>query len=125
MEERTSLVEVGDEIRNFRGKRIVVTSFERGSHGLLVYGEFDSGEWFAEYQPYELPPDEPERPFYNWASRETTTLASGVRVGCLAWIGSDGKLTLKDCEARWVKTQELMEAEEGVMQSRPTEIRLN
>ena len=122
-----NVVEVGDKIQNYRGLCAIVDSVDAGKHGLLVYGTFESGSWFGEYQPYELPPCEREEPFYNWIARSSTTLASGLQVGCVAWIILDGKLTLEDCEARWQHTLETMRLEkmsgthtpDNTLQSRP------
>ena len=124
-EERTSLIEEGDEITNKRGGVAVIDEIQRGAHGLLVYATFPEGAWFGEYQPYELPPGDTIRPFFGWACRASSTLGNGMRVGCLAWEKSEGKLTLGECETRWLETMAAIKAEDGVMQSRPTEIRLS
>ncbi len=127
MEERTSIIEVGDEIEaDFDiPARALVETVEVGEYGLLVRGRFPDygnqpGGW---YLPFELPPEELKSPWYNWQGRSSLVLANGVSVGALCWLVKEG-WRLEAAESRWLKTLEAMKAEEGVMQSRPTEIRM-
>ena len=126
-EERTSIIEVGDEIEDSAGVKQPVTSVERGKYGLLVRAS-DKGSW--RYYPYELPPDESfnnkgaNKPWLNWKHRGVNVLPTGMILGFVTMTREDPR-TLEYHEAQWVKTIAAQRAEEGVMQSRPTDIRLN
>ncbi len=126
MEERTSVIEVGDTLLSTDDDyRVVVTKVQQGSHGLLVTGRFpDYGDQFFEgFFPPEFAPVKGRDAWQGWPSRSSATLLNGVRFGTLGLLNGDKREgDLRAYEAKWKRT---MKAEEGVMQSRPTEIRLN
>lgn len=127
MEERASIIEVGDEILNSIEDVIAVTQVDKGNHGLVVRGVFDDGDSYAAFWPYELPPlGDDILGWHGWANRCTITLANGRKVGELGVYARVGEPdTVEEYDAKWLETQPAMKAEEGAMQSRPTDIRLN
>ena len=123
-EERTSIIEVGDELVNDIGEASTVTGVQVGEYGLLVDEEFENGRGRV-YFPYELPPLDALfiSDWHSWASRGTTMLPNGNRIGDVARYRHEAfDTTVGDYDRQWERT---MKAEEGVMQSRPTDIRLN
>ncbi|KKN62227.1 hypothetical protein LCGC14_0513640 [marine sediment metagenome] len=129
MEERTSIIEVGDEQWNSAGAPCIVKTLEGCKFGLMASVEFAvapcSIAWG--FIPNELPPpDEIIRPWHGWDAKGYMTLANGHRLGVVRFGHSDPRQGhLEEYFAEWERTIEAMKAEEGVMQSRPTEIRLN
>ncbi|KKM71278.1 hypothetical protein LCGC14_1432170 [marine sediment metagenome] len=125
-EERTRLVEVGHRHTNCWGQVAIVAGVDIGQHGVFLSLDF-SGSPGHTYLPLELPAGgDFSTGYYNWPCYGTSTLDNGMKVGtvCCRWDDDDGE-TLPACEALWEKTIEAVEAEGGVMQSRPTDIRLN
>ena len=133
-EERTSLIEVGDEVESLAGNRGIVKEIQKGRHGLLllihtthvVEGEDPSAIRHA-YIPNEFPPSQVTEPWYDFFLRSTLTVNGRTEVGYLAFeelyhFSGEG---VDQFEAALKRTIEAVEAEEGVMQSRPTEFRLN
>ncbi len=123
MEERTSVVEVGEKIINEDGKPIVVKSIEVGRYGLLVKGALVlSGlDTFVLY-PYELAAvDNLITRWHGWGVRGNHTLPCGADIGFVAFFRYDPRPRMMDeYDKEWERTPT-----EGVMQSRPTPIRLN
>ena len=126
-EERTSIIEVGDEVDVLQGSRMVFTEVTVGRHGVFIRASEngDTGPHYA-LLPYELPPvDTVLWDWYGWAARGTFTLPGGARGGYLCFYVRDKRLGPVEHDAEWERTIEATKAEEGVMQSRPTDIRLN
>ncbi len=133
MEERTSIIEVGDEILSDAEYRLRVDSVELGQYGLKYSGDFVDypGQRGWGFVPYELPPvDEDIIDWYGWARRSYIILPNGRKVGSVTLLRNhdDSEHTTEEHNAEWqctIETIKAMKAEEGVMQSRPTDIRLN
>ncbi len=126
-EERTSIIEVGDRLVNDIGETSTVTGVQIGKYGLLVDEDFQHGRGRV-YFPYELPPLDALfiSDWHSWASRGTTTLPNGKRIGDVSRYRDEAfDVAVDDYDRQWERTIEAIEAEEGVMQSRPTDLRLN
>ena len=50
-----NIINVGDEIENWQGKKVLITSVITGKHGLSIIGNFILGSPFQTYLPFELP----------------------------------------------------------------------
>ena len=128
-EERTGVVEIGDEQWNSAGAPFIVKTLEGCKFGLMTSVEFSVPPYNTAwgFLPNELPPpDEIIRPWYGWSAKGYVTLANGHRLGVVRLNRFDPRQGhLEEYFAEWERTVEAMKAEEGVMQSRPTEIRLN
>ncbi len=127
-EERTSIIEVGDEVVNDIDERMVVESLDVGRYGVFMAARFvKTGNDGCGFLPYELVP--PERPVYawhGWACYTFIILPNGTRIGLVDFFRADPRSADPEAHnAEWQKTIGTTKAEEGVMQSRPTEIRLN
>ncbi len=125
-EERTSIIDVGDEMQNDVKDAGVIIRLERGRHGLLFIAESPAGYGQIQgFLPYELPPTQERiKPWHGWSARAHITLANGAKLAVVCFRGGVGNSTLADYEAEWNRTIKAMKAEEGVMQSRPTNIRM-
>ncbi len=127
MEERTSIVEVGDKLHHDTAPGIIseVTRVVRGSHGMFVESYWHD-EATHRLLPYELPPTEDRGKFYQWPFRASITVEDGPTLGYVSFEYGDPRCgNASEYFAEWGKTIDAMKAEEGVMQSRPTDIRLN
>ncbi len=124
-EERTRAVQVGDEYHSPAGALASIGEVEIGRYGLLVEGTFqESGLDMLAYLPYELPASGRIATWYGWPIRGTCTI-NGQSYGYVAFRRSGPRRSFEEHEAQWERTIEAKKAEEGVMQSRPTEFRLN
>ena len=123
-EQRTSVIEAGDEIKNHVGQPGIVDKAEVGKHGILISCHHpDHLDWTIKtYAPFEFPAESETRDWYNWFARMEMTLPSGAKLGCVSWAKHQQDLTIQECDAEWQRTIDAMRTEE--MQSRPTEIRL-
>ncbi len=127
-EERTSIIEVGDTLETEHGVAMTVTSVVSGEHGFLWGGHcVDNLQRVCySYCPYELPPMPETWGWYDWTFRHTLKLGNGMCIGSLSvWPTEIAFGDIDSFEAKWLRTVAAHRAEEGVMQSRPTEIRLN
>ncbi len=127
MGERTSVVEIGDELTvpDYPYVRWTVTHIEQGQYGLLLLGEQD-GHQRGTYLPYELERIEHTWDWFGWCDRGIVAINSARQVGYVAMAADNpGRNDIAVYDAEWERTTEAMKAEEGVMQSRPTDIRLN
>ena len=108
------MIEVGDEITNNNGETIIVTKLERGKHGILWRGNIvDTGYTGWSFLIPELPPIEELYYWYGWASRAYMVLASGQRVGDVAFWREDPRPdTIEEYDAEWERTIETMREEE-------------
>ncbi len=127
-EERTSLIEVEDELVNDIDERMVVESLDVGRYGVFMAARFvQSGNDAWGFLPYELvPPERPAFAWHGWACYTFIILPNGTRIGLVDFMRADPRCADPEAHnAEWQRTIEAREAEGGVMQSRPTEIRLN
>ena len=124
-EQRTSVIEVGDEVVVDDEYPFIVTKVSVGKYGLLVCGGFTNGFHgdYTGYWPYELSPSEIQQPWYGWSHRGTEKLPSGLRCSTVGLLFADPRETIEEYDAEWERTIEAMRSEE--MQSRPTDIRLD
>ncbi len=121
-EQRTSVIEVGDEICNHQGLRVTITDVQTGECGLLVVGTFEGGDQsYESFWPYEFHPAEESHLFHNWRHRAKMQLPNGIWVGAVS-TSRRQEWDLARCDAEWRLTRDAMRSEE--MQSRPTEIRM-
>lgn len=121
-EPERGVVEVGDVLTNSDGDTIDVARVKKGKLGLLVSGEFDDGQSYRAFFPWELPPvAEDMRNWYGWACRTYVALPGGHRIGEVGLSRSDPRPpTLSTHQAEWQKTLDTIKEEEPQpMQSRP------
>ncbi len=121
------MVEVGDECINKDHRVLTITSVLPGVYGLLLRGYYVDGQCtFEAYLPAELLPTEGIKwGWHGWSDYTALTLPSGAKVGMVGRHWSDLRNSVSDYDAAWKRTIKAMKAEEGVMQSRPTSIRMN
>ncbi|KKK54835.1 hypothetical protein LCGC14_3080710 [marine sediment metagenome] len=126
-EERTSVIEVGMELDVLMGYRMTITEVVVIKHGVFIRASLN-GDTAPHHAllPYELPPVERTiTGWHGWASRGSMTLPGGAMLGYVCFYEADYRYGPEEHDAQWERTIEAMKAEEGVMQSRPTELRLN
>ena len=108
-----TLINVGDEVKNFWGSKSIVTSVDVGRHGLLVKGEFELSYQLHEfYAPFELPPESQVNNWYGWRGRSTNTLPNGLKFGVVSLRRSDGREDIEEYDLEWERTIELMRKED-------------
>ncbi len=122
-EERTSIIEVGDIAINSDGVAFTIAEVVRGKHGLRL--KSDSLLPGYAYAPYEMPPVSRVWDWVGWGTRGQLTLPNGAKIGTLTMKRHWNRYPIEELDAEWNRTIEAGRAEEGVMQSRPTGIRLN
>ncbi len=119
-EQRTSVIELDDEIVNDEGDTVIVTHTQQGRHGILAAGRFleGGGHWQSFLVP-ELPEIERTSCGGGWASRGHIVLATGQRIGRLSIWSHDYPrgATLNDYEVLWLATRGAIAFEP--MQSKP------
>ena len=125
MTERTSVIEVGDELANGEGWHGVVHSVTKTRYGLLVGGWLtNKGRKFEAFFPLELPPSERIWGWHNWPTRGTATFPDRQPLGFVALAFCEPYFyPAEEYDAEWERTIEAMRSEE--MQSRPTDIRMD
>ena len=108
-----TLINVGDEIVNAQSLNVLLTLVSEGRHGLFLEGKFTGSNCdFRGYLPWELPPSEMVPDWYNWAIRETVTLATGLKLGLVAALTGANVDSVGKYDAEWERTIELIRKEE-------------
>ena len=116
MEERWSLIDVGDEIHGHRnGSASRIQSIVKGKNGLLWEGVSYAGTPVRSFLPYELPPSEYISGWYGWKSRSVVTLYDGRCLGSVAFSRSDPRpRTIEEYDAEFDRTIETIRQEEAM-----------
>ena len=122
-EERTSIIAVGDIGVNSIGQNFTITEVVRGKHGLRLKADAFLPSYA--YAPYEMPPVSRVWDWAGWGTRGQFTLPNGAKIGTLTMKRYWYQYPIEELDAQWERTIEARKAEEGVMQSRPTDLRLN
>lgn len=116
-----NLIEVGMVIKNCKGAEALITSVEKGVHGLLVTGEaLTYGISFKAFVPWELPPIEatwPEKAnWYGWLNRSFITVPigeKGLRMGIVSKRREDKyPNTIQDYDTKMKETWDTIRKEE-------------
>ena len=112
MEERTSIIAVGDEIKNQIGQWATVTEVIAGEYGLLIRGKLKYQDYEA-YAPYEITPvDGVQWDYYGWAALSAEMTSKGVALTSVALWKDDPRTGIADYEAEWERTIEAIRSEE-------------
>ncbi len=115
-----SIVKVGDSVCNEVGVPFVVTSVDRGRHGLLVKGTFANHIEYRGFLVPELPVVDEIINWYGWLNRDSVTLKTGSKLSSLGFRRDDPRpRTIEEYDAEWERTPK-----DEPMQSRPTKIRM-